>query len=265
MSNYEKNPQPELTDASKSNQWNGMYVVRHTAKLIKDSINNGNCPLLPGADGKVKTVVLYNARTGYIPDAKDLIPLAIERQNRGFRNSVIASWTSLKEAGTRLKEGEKGIPYTFKDKEGNYRGSQHFFAEQTENPEKFLDKAAKCQNLYLKGQTLKIDSAENYLPVYIAACKGGAEIEVDPKVVEQFKENLSKICENEVKPHGKDVEMQSLSSLLNNANSKAVIILSGKMKELQVGKYSPEKIKAQEEKKQARAANQKKKPRENER
>lgn len=68
--------------------------------------------------------------------------------------------------------------------------------------------------------------------MYIAACKSGASLEVSPEVAEQFKQNISAVCKNEL---AKNVEktqgMPSLSEFLYNADVKANEIVKSVEKE----------------------------------
>lgn len=180
------------------NDWFGSLVPRHTAKLISQGIEDNSLLLLPDKDGKIEIKPIYNANNGWILNAKDLVPAQITRQKAGYESNIVATKTSIDKAGTRVKSGEKGLFYNFKDKEGEFRHSQYFFAEQLEHPDRIVENAKIRQPNKLQNETLKIDSAENYLPMYIAACKSGASVAVSPEVAEQFKQNISAVCKNEL-------------------------------------------------------------------
>lgn len=215
------------------NDWFGSLVPRHTAKLISQGIEDNFLPLLPNKDGKIEIKPIYNANNGWILNAKDLVPAQITRQKSGYESNIVATKNSIDKAGTRVKSGEKGLFYNFKDKEGEFRHSQYFFAEQLEHPDRLVESAKIRQPNKLKNETLKIDSAENYLPMYIAACKSGASLEVSPEVAEQFKQNISAVCKNELAktPEEKIQDVPSLNELLYNADVKANEIVKSVEKE----------------------------------
>ncbi len=210
----------------------GSLVPKHTAKLITQGIEDNSLPLLPNKDGKIEVQPIYNANNGWVLNAKDLVPAQITRSKDGYQSNLVATKTSIEKAGTRVKADERGLFYNFKNKEGKFCHSQYFFAEQLEQPDRIVERAKIRQPNNLQNETLKIDSAENYLPMYIAACKSGASLEVSPEVAEQFKQNISAVCKNEL---AKNVEktqgMPSLSEFLYNADVKANEIVKSVEKE----------------------------------
>ncbi len=215
------------------NEWFGSIVPRHTAKLINQGIEDNSLPLLPGKDGKIEITPIYNANNGWVLNAKDLVPAQITRQKAGYESNIVATKNSIDKAGTRVKSGEKGLFYNFKNQEGEFRHSQYFFAEQLEHPDRLVESAKIRQPNKLQKETLKIDSAENYLPMYIAACKSGAGLEVSPEVAERFKKNISAMCKNELAktPAEKTPGLPSLNEFLYNADVKANEIVKSIEKE----------------------------------
>ncbi len=214
------------------NDWFGSLVPKHTAKLITQGIEDNSLPLLPDKDGKIEVRPVYNANNGWLLNAKDLVPAQITRQKAGYESNIVATKNSIDKAGTRVKSGEKGLFYNFKNKDGEFRHSQYFFAEQLEHPDRLVESAKIRQPDRLKNETLKIDSAENYLPMYIAACKSGASLEVSPEVAEQFKQSISAVCRNELAKVGEKAQgVQSLNEFLYNADVKANEIVKSVEKE----------------------------------
>ena len=206
--------------------WNGNFVPKHTAKLIKNGIENGTAPFLP-KDGQVSAPLIYNANTGYILDAKDLIPVQLERAAKGYESNVVGTKSTMDNAKTAIKAGEKGVWYNFKGKDGEFHHSAYFFGEQTEHPDQFADFAQKNmrQPQRLVNETIKIESPEvsDYFAAYIAACKSGAKVEVSPEVAEKFRQNVIAVCDNELKRTSaeKNPSIPKLNDILFCADRKA--------------------------------------------
>lgn len=216
--------------------WNGNFVPKHTAKLIKSGIENGNAPFIPADfqrkddvtfSGQISPKLIFNANTGYALDTKDLIPAQLEKAARGYESNAVGTYLTMQNASTSIKQDEKGIWYNFKGKDGEYHHSAYYFAEQTEHPEKFSEFAQKNfkQPQRLSNETIKIDSPEvtDYLGAYVAASKSGAKVEVSPEVAEKFKQNILAVCDNELKRTNaeRNPSIPKLNDLLFNADKKA--------------------------------------------
>lgn len=205
-------------------QFNGFYIPSHNAKIIKESIENGTAPFLPDQAGNVNAKPVINGNTGYCLNAKDLIPLQIV----GKDNSNIAvTYKTTQNIGTRVKEGEKGFFYNFKREDNTIGTSQFFFPEQTENPQLVKDavneKVAK-NKLPKINKTIEIQSAnpEEYLGTYVAACKSGASLKVNPEISEEFKKNFTAVLDNQLaKKPDRNAEIDTLSNFMFKVDQKA--------------------------------------------
>ena len=205
-------------------QFNGFYIPSHNAKIIKESIENGIAPFLPDQAGNVNAKPVINGNTGYCLNAKDLIPLQIV----GKDNSNIAvTYKTTQNIGTRVKEGEKGFFYNFKREDNTIGTSQFFFPEQTENPQLVKDavneKVAK-NKLPQINKTIEIQSAnpEEYLGTYVAACKSGASLKVNPEISEEFKKNFTAVLDNQLsKKTDRNAEIDTLSNFMFKVDQKA--------------------------------------------
>lgn len=205
-------------------QFNGFYIPSHNAKIIKESIENGTAPFLPDQAGNLNAKPVINGNTGYCLNAKDLIPLQIV----GKDNSNIAvTYKTTQNIGTRVKEGEKGFFYNFKREDNTIGTSQFFFPEQTENPQLVKDavneKVAK-NKLPKINKTIEIQSAnpEEYLGTYVAACKSGASLKVNPEISEEFKKNFSAVLDNQLsKKPDRNAEIDTLSNFMFKVDQKA--------------------------------------------
>ena len=205
-------------------QWNGYFVPKQNAKIIKEGIESGVAPFLFN-DGKINTTAIVNANNGYSLNAKELIPLQIVKAKNGYASDFVGTFQTANKAHTRIKSGEKATYYNWKDKDGNYQHAGLFFPEQTESPEKFNDfaKSNLKQKYYGTDKTISVTSPADYLGSYVAACKTGAKLEVKPEVVEAFKADLLKVCENELKRTNaeRDSSIKSLHTVLFDADKKA--------------------------------------------
>ncbi len=205
-------------------QFNGFYIPSHNAKIIKESIENGTAPFLPDQAGNVNAKPVINGNTGYCLNAKDLIPLQIV----GKDNSNIAvTYKTTQNIGTRVKEGEKGFFYNFKREDNTIGTSQFFFPEQTENPQLVKDavneKVAKNKLPHIN-KTIEIQSAnpEEYLGTYVAACKSGASLKVNPEISEEFKKNFTAVLDNQLsKKADRNAEIDTLSNFMFKVDQKA--------------------------------------------
>lgn len=195
MSEAPKNLKPD------SKEWNGTLVAKHTAKLIKDGIENNSAPFIP-TNGPIPTKQIINVNTGYILPAANLIPAQIEKLQKGFESNYVATISTIVKNENSIWKDEKGLFYNFQDKQtGEFKHSQFFFADQTENPEKLNDLGdfTKKQRDALSNLTISASSADDYMTAYIAACKSGAAFDASPETISQFKEKILAICANELK------------------------------------------------------------------
>ena len=222
MSSFDSNK--PFNNSVSEKQFNGFYIPSHSAKIIKESIENGTAPLLPDQAGNVNAKPVINGKTGYCLNAKDLIPLQIV----GKDNSNIAvTYKTTQNIGTRVKEGEKGFFYNFKREDNTIGTSQFFFPEQTENPQLVKDavneKVAK-NKLPQINKTIEILSAnpEEYLGTYVAACKSGASLKVNPEISEEFKKNFTAVLDNQLsKKADRNAEIDTLSNFMFKVDQKA--------------------------------------------
>lgn len=251
-----ENAAASLDNATKKD-WSGYFVPKHTAKLIKAGIENNTAPFIP-VNGQINTAPVYNANTGYVLDAKDLLPVKLTQAEKGYAGNVVGTFNTMEKAHTRIRKGEHGVWFNFKGQDGELHPAAYFFGEQTEQPERFAEFAKQVK---IKGQTLaqqnfviKPDSpsVSDYLTAYMVACKSGAKLEVSPEVAEKFKQNMMVLCNNEL-ACGKDKknpEIPTLSNVLYNADRKANELVKSAEKSLGIEKKAPEK---KQERKQARA------------
>lgn len=205
-------------------QFNGFYIPSHNAKIIKESIENGTAPFLPDQAGNVNAKPVINGNTGYCLNAKDLIPLQIVGKNN---SNIAVTYKTTQNLGTRVKEGEKGFFYNFKREDNTIGTSQFFFPEQTENPQLVKDavneKVAK-NKLPQISKTIEIQSAnpEEYLGTYVAACKSGASLRVNPEIAEEFKKNFTAVLDNQLsKKAARNAEIDTLSNFMFKVDQKA--------------------------------------------
>lgn len=206
-------------------QFNGFLVPKHNAKLIKDSIENGTAPFLPDADGNINVSPIYNGNTGYCLNAKDLIPLQIIK---GEKSNMVATYKTISTAKTVVKKDEKGFFYNFQREDKTVGTAQFFFPEQTQNPEAVIDLIQKKVSKIYKNQTndkvLEITSAEpeEYLGNYVAACKSGATLIVNPEIAEEFKQNITPLLMNQTaKLENKNQEMDTLGKFMFKVDQRA--------------------------------------------
>lgn len=205
-------------------QFNGFYIPSHNAKIIKESIENGTAPFLPDQAGNVNAKPVINGNTGYCLNAKDLIPLQIVGKNN---SNIAVTYKTTQNFGTRVKEGEKGFFYNFKREDNTIGTSQFFFPEQTENPQLVKDAVnEKVVNNKLPqiSKTIEIQSAnpEEYLGTYVAACKSGASLRVNPEIAEEFKKNFTAVLDNQLaKKADRNAEIDTLSNFMFKVDQKA--------------------------------------------
>lgn len=205
-------------------QFNGFYIPDHNAKIIKESIENGKAPFLPDQNGNVNAKPIINGNTGFCLNAKDLIPMQIIKNGN---SDIAVTYRTTQNLGTRIKEGEKGFFYNFQREDKTVGTSQFFFPEQTENPELIKEKIAeKASRTGVKklDKTLEISSSnpEEYLGMYVAACKSESRLKVSPQIAEEFKQKFTDILNNQlVKKENRSAEIDTLSSFMLKVDQKS--------------------------------------------
>ena len=204
--------------------FNGYWIPNHNAKVIKAAIENGTAPFLPDQSGKISANAIYNGNTGYCLNAKDLIPLQIER---GEKSNVVATYNTINKAGTKVVEGSKGLFYNYKREDGTIGTAQFFFPEQTENPEavkKLTEEKIRKNGGRKLNKTIEITSAEpeEYLAHYVAACKSGASVKVSPEIAKEFVTKFTPLLNNQIaKGAERDKEMDTLGQFMFKVDVKA--------------------------------------------
>ncbi len=221
------------------NEWFGIYAIKHNAKLIKESLENENSPLLPDKNGTLKAVPITNANTGWVLNAKDLIPAQLTREKAGYKSTVVGTKNSMDKSNNTVLENEKGLTFNFSGQDGKVHGSSYFFPEQTLYPEKLIEFSEKQSKSKLKlqnelsNETIKINSASEYLPAYLASAKSGATIQVTPEVAAQFKQNMLEICNNELVKSSaqKNPAIPKLSDIMFESDKKGLELIQSVKKE----------------------------------
>ena len=205
-------------------QFNGFYIPSHNAKIIKASIENGTAPFLPDQNGNVNAKAIINGNTGYCLNAKDLIPMKVIQ---GDKSDIAVTYKTVNDAHSRIKAGEKGFFYNFQREDKTVGTSQYFFLEQTEQPERVkeaVDKKIEKAKLPKINKTLEITSSnpEEYLGMYVAACKSGASLKVSPEIAEEFKQSFTAVLNNQLaKKDERNAEIDKLSDFMFKVDQKA--------------------------------------------
>ena len=234
------------------NDWNGAYVPKHTAKLIKAGIENGTAPFIPN-NGQLKPSLVFNVNTGHALETKDLIPVLLTKIEKGYESNAVGTYGTMSKANNSVKQNEKGVFYNFKGTDGQYHHSAYFFGEQLENPASFAEFAKnnfkQAQNLSKETLVVKSPEVTEYLGTYVAACKSGAKVECSPEIAEQFKTNILAVAENELKRTSaeKNPDIPKLSDLLFNVEKKSSEIIKNREKELGI-ETKPQQFKKHERK-----------------
>ena len=135
-----ENTNPFETPVSKS-EFSGFWIPSHNAKVMKAGLDANKAPFLPDHNGKVKAEPVHTLSQGYCLPASRLIPVQFEKMKKGYESNIVATRNQINEAGTELKDGEKGVLYNFKGKDENFHTAAVFFPEQTENPGVIMEMA----------------------------------------------------------------------------------------------------------------------------
>lgn len=205
-------------------QFNGFFIPSHNAKIIKESIENGSAPFLPDQNGNLNTIPVFNGNTGYCLNAKDLIPLKVIQ---GKKSDIVVTYKTVNDAHSRITAGEKGFFYNFQREDKTVGTSQFFFLDQVEQPERVYEAAVKkieSAKLPKLNKTVEIQSSnpEEYLGMYVAACKSGASLKVTPEIAEEFKQNFTAVLNNQLAKKNKRTEgIDRLSDFMFKVDQKA--------------------------------------------
>ena len=148
-----ENTSPLENPVSKQ-EFNGYWIPRHNAKVMKQGLEENKAPFLPDSTGNIKAEPIYNMATGYCLPANRLIPVQFAKMQNGYNSNVVATRTTLGGMENGIKENEKGVFYNFKDEQGEIHTSSLFFAEQTQNPDALIaaskDKIQQACDLVIK-------------------------------------------------------------------------------------------------------------------
>ena len=145
--------------------------------------------------GYTKVDPIYNnAASGYRLPVGRLIPVQFAKMENSYESNVAATRTSIGAMENTLKENKKGVFYNFKDETGEIHTVSLFFSEQTQNPEGIInaskDKIQQMDNLKDVSMVIASSEPKEYLGTYMAACKSGMKLSVDPQIAEEFKAKL---------------------------------------------------------------------------
>ena len=212
-----------------SKEFNGYWIPKHNAKVMKEGIDNNSAPFLPNKKGEIKAEPIYNASTGYVLPATRLIPVQFAKAKNGYNSNVVVGRNFAEYCSSNIKENEKGVFYNYKDETGEIHSASYYFPEQTENPDAVIEMAKENlkPSFKLENKALEITSSEpeEYFSNYIAACKSGMTLSVSKDIANEFKEKVSVILNNELlSKEEKDKTLPSLSNTLFNADKKATEI-----------------------------------------
>ena len=219
-----ENTNPFEKPASK-NEFNGFWIPHHKAKVMKQGLEENKAPFLPDATGNIKAEPIYNMATGYCLPANRLIPVQFAKMEKGYNSNVVATRTTITGMENALNENEKGVFYNFKDEQGEIHTSSLFFPEQTQNPAAFVeaskDKIQQMDNLKDVSMVIATSDPKEYLGTYMAACRSGMKLSVDPQIAEEFKAKIMPTLENDILESSKrDKNLPSLSNLLFEADKR---------------------------------------------
>ena len=211
-------------------EFNGFWIPRHNAKVIKRGFEENKAPFLPDPSGNIKVDPIYNAASGYCLPANRLIPVQFAKMENGYESNVVATRTSIGAMENTLKENEKGVFYNFKDETGEIHTASLFFPEQTQDPQAMLnatrDKIMPATSLKDVSMVIASSEPKEYLGTYMAACKSGMKLSVDPQIAEEFKTKLMPVLENEMKePEKRNKEIPGLSHVLFEADKRGTEIV----------------------------------------
>ena len=125
-----ENTNPLENPVSKQ-EFNGYWIPRHNAKVMKQGLEENKAPFLPDSTGNIKAEPIYNMATGYCLPANRLIPVQFAKMQNGYNSNVVATRTTLGGMENSIKENEKGV---FPSKER--RLSDIIFVQYSKNTQK---------------------------------------------------------------------------------------------------------------------------------
>ena len=105
-------------------EFNGYWIPRHNAKVMKQGLEENKAPFLPDSTGIIKAEPVYNLATGYCLPANRLIPVQFAKMEKGFNSKVVATRTTINGMENNINENEKGVFYNFKDEQGEIHTSE---------------------------------------------------------------------------------------------------------------------------------------------
>ena len=197
-----ENTNPLENPVSKQ-EFNGYWIPRHNAKVMKQGLEENKAPFLPDSTGNIKAEPIYNMATGYCLPANRLIPVQFAKMQNGYNSNVVATRTTLGGMENGKKKKKKGVFYNFKDK----------------------DKIQQKTNLKDYSMVIASSEPKEYLGTYMAACRSGMKLSVDPQIAEEFKKKLMPTLENDLKKQEeRNKELPTLSNLLFDADKRATEI-----------------------------------------
>ena len=218
-----------FTNPVSKDEFNGFWIPHHNAKVMKRGLEENRAPFLPNESGVIKAEPVYNVATGYCLPANRLIPVQFAKMENNYTSNMVATRTTIGSMENAIKENEKGIFYNFKDEQGEIHVASLFFPEQTQNPEGIInaskDKIQQMDNLKDVSMVIASSEPKEYLGTYIAACRSGMKLSVDPQIAEEFKGKIMPTLENDIRdPEKRDKEMPTLSNILFEAEKRGADI-----------------------------------------
>ena len=206
-------------------EFNGFWIPHHNAKVFKRGLEENKAPFLPDATGSIKAESIYNAASGYCLPAGGLIPVQFAKMENNYNSNIVIPRSTVTALENSIKENEKGVFYNFKDEQGEIHVASLFFPEQTQNPEGAItatkDKIQQMDNLKDVSMVIASSDPKEYLGSYIAACRSGMKLSVDPQIAEEFKNKIMPTLENDIRdPEKRDKNLPTLSNILFEADKR---------------------------------------------
>ena len=206
-------------------EFNGFWIPHHNARVFKRGLEENKAPFLPDATGSIKAEPIYNAASGYCLPAGRLIPVQFAKMENNYNSNIVIPRSTVTALENSIKENEKGVFYNFKDEQGEIHVASLFFPEQTQNPEGAItatkDKIQQMDNLKDVSMVIASSDPKEYLGSYIAACRSGMKLSVDPQIAEEFKSKIMPTLENDIRdPEKRDKNLPTLSNILFEADKR---------------------------------------------
>ena len=206
-------------------EFNGFWIPHHNAKVFKRGLEENKAPFLPDATGSIKAEPIFNAASGYCLPAGRLISVQFAKMENNYNSNIVIPRSTVTALENSIKENEKGVFYNFKDEQGEIHVASLFFPEQTQNPEGAItatkDKIQQMDNLKDVSMVIVSSDPKEYLGSYIAACRSGMKLSVDPQIAEEFKSKIMPTLENDIRdPEKRDKNLSTLSNILFEADKR---------------------------------------------